>query len=72
MRILQKTISLVILASLLSSTSLSFAATNKDSVISSIDTLNSSIASSIALKTKTLSDRATDLGNQYDAAIKAL
>lgn len=50
----------------------SFAATNKDTVIASIDTLNTSITNSIALETKTLSDRATDLGNRYDTAIKAL
>ncbi len=72
MRILQKTLSSVILISLLISPSSSFAATNKDTVITSIDSLNASIATSIALKGKTLSDRASELGNRYDAAIKAL
>lgn len=72
MHILQKTVSGLLAGVILASTSTSFALTNKESVISSIDTLNTSIATSIAGKEKTLSDRANELGNRYDSTIKSL
>ncbi len=72
MHLLKKTISVITLGVLLSSTATSFALTNKESVLTSIDTLNTSIVASIALKEKVLSDRANELGNRYDATIKSL
>lgn len=49
-----------------------FALTNKEATLSIIDTLNTSIVTSISEKEKLLSDSANDLGNRYDVAIKAL
>lgn len=69
---LQKTISAILAVVLLISTSVSFAATNKESVLSSIDTLNSSITASMTAKEKILSDRANELGNRYDSTIHNL
>ena len=54
------------------SSSTSFALTNKATVIASIDTLNTSITTSIADKEKTLSTRANELGNRYDTTIGSL
>lgn len=68
----QKTISIILTGALLSSFSTSFALTNKEATLGSIDTLNTSIATSIALREKTLSDRANELGNRYDTTIKSL
>lgn len=72
MHLLKKNISVITLGVLLSSTATSFALTNKESVLGSIDTLNTSIVASIALKEKVLSDRANELGNRYDTTIKSL
>jgi len=68
----QKTVSIIMVGVLLSSFSTSFAFTNKETVITSIDTLNTSISTSIADKEKTLSTRANELGNRYDTAIGSL
>lgn len=72
MRLLQKTVSVILTGALLSSFSTSFALTNKEATLSSIDALNASITTSVALKEKTLSDRANELGNRYDTTIKSL
>ncbi len=72
MHLLQKTISYVIIGTILGSSSIAFALTNKESTLSSIDALNTSITSSITLREKTLSDNAANLGNNYDTTIKSL
>lgn len=72
MYILQKGVSIIIVGVLLSSASTSFALTNKATVIASIDTLNTSISTSIADKEKNLSTRANELGNRYDTTIGSL
>lgn len=72
MHLLRKTLSTVLLGTFLASFPSSYALTNKDSTLASIDTLNASIATSIALKEKSLSDRANELGNRYDTTVKSL
>ena len=71
MRLLQKTVSVIIVGALLGSFSESLALTNKGAIIASVDTLNTSIVTSITLKEKTLSDRANELGNRYDSVIQS-
>lgn len=72
MSLLQKVVCTVVTGVLLSSSSISFALSNKETVIISIDTLNTSITTSIADKEKTLSIRANELGNRYDTTIRSL
>ena len=72
MHVLKKTVSVIVAGVLLSSFSYSFASTNKEAVIASIDALNTSITANIALKEKILSERANDLGNRYDTIIGSM
>lgn len=48
------------------------ALTNKEAFLSSLDTLSASVTTSIASQEKSLSDRASGLGSQYDSGILSL
>lgn len=68
----KKIASLFVLSFAIFSPITSFALSAKDSVVSSIDSLNTSIIGTIADREKTLANSAADLGNKYDTAIRAL
>lgn len=72
MNTFRKYLSVIIIGFILTPTSSIFALSNKETVLASVDSLRTSIASGISAREQLLSDRANELGNRYDAIIRTL
>lgn len=72
MNTFRKYLSVVLVGLILAPISSTFALTNKEAVLASVDSLRTSITSGISAREQLLSDRANELGNRYDAIIRTL
>lgn len=68
----KKMVSVLLVTVVMAQYSVSFAASNKEATLTSIDSLHTFVTSSIAVKEKALSDSANSLGTRYDTATRAL